>query len=52
MIIYNYIHVSYALKYIFINVTFNSICCYHERFHYHIQAFVESIFVESEMTIF
>ena len=32
----------YALKYIFINVTFNSICWYHEIFHYHILAFVES----------
>ena len=37
----------YALKYIFINVTFNSICWYHKIFHYHIQAFVESIFVEN-----
>ena len=37
----------YALKYIFINVTLNSICRYHERFKYHIQAFMKSIFVES-----
>ena len=36
-----------VLKYIFINVNFNSICLYHEIFHYHIQAFVKSIFVES-----
>ena len=32
----------YALKYIIINVTFNSSFCYHERFHYHIHAFVKS----------
>ena len=37
----------YSLKYIFINFTFKSICWYHERFHYHIHAFVKSIFVES-----
>ena len=37
----------YALKYIFINFTLNSICWYHERFQYHIQAFVKNIFVES-----
>ena len=37
----------YALKYIFINFTLNSICWYHERFQYHIQALVKIIFVES-----
>ena len=37
----------YALKYIFINLSLNSICCYHEIFQYHIQALVKSIFVES-----
>ena len=36
----------YALKYIFINVTLNSICWYHGRFQYHIHALVKSIFVE------
>ena len=37
----------YALKYIFINVTLNSILWYLEIVHYHIQAFADSIFVES-----
>ena len=32
----------YALKYIFINVTFNSIFWYHDIFSYHIQAFMIS----------
>ena len=32
----------YALKYIFINFTFVSICWYHERFQYHILDFVKS----------
>ena len=32
----------YSLKYIFINVTFNSICWYAERFKYNIQVFVKS----------
>ena len=42
----------YALKYIFINVTFNSICWYDEIFQYHIQAFVKSISWKVEMAIF
>ena len=51
MIIYIII-IIYALKYIFINVTLNSIYWYNEIFEYHIQAFVKSIFVEREMEIF
>ena len=39
--------IKIILKYIFINFILNSICWYHERFQYHIQAFVKSIFMES-----
>ena len=43
--IYNYNYLCF--KVFFIHFTFNGICWHHERFQYHIQAFVKIIFVES-----